>query len=72
MVIPYIFSNGSFDFMNFRLTFLNQLKEHKNDAKIRSKIMWAINNFTAISNVMRQIGSLCSFIIHEEIDNAIK
>ena len=72
MVNPYIFSNGSFDFMNFRLTFLNQLKNHKDDDKIRSKIIWAINNFNAIGNDMRQAGSLRSLITREEIENALK
>lgn len=72
MVNPYIFDNGAFDFINFRLTFLNQLKEHKNDDKIRSKIMWVINNFNAIGSAMRQVGSLRTLITREDIEKATK
>ena len=72
MVNPYIFENGSFDFINFRHTFLSQLRDHKNDDRIRSKLMWAINNFNAIGKAMRQVGSLRSLITREEIENAIK
>lgn len=72
MVNPYIFGNGSFDFINFRHTFLSQLRDHKNDDRIRSKIMWAINNFNAIGKAMRQVGSLRSLITREEIEDALQ
>ena len=72
MANPYIFGNGSCDFINFRLTFLNQLRDNKNDEKVRQKIMWAINNFNAIGKDMREVGSLRSLITQEEIENALK
>jgi len=72
MVNPYIFGNGSFDFINFRHTFLSQLRDNKNNEKVRHKIMWAINNFNAIGKAMRQVGSLRSLITREEIENALK
>lgn len=72
MLNPYIFSNGPYDFINFRLTFLTQLKNNKANEKVRQKIMWVINNFNAISNAMRQVGVLRSFISQEEIAKVLK
>lgn len=72
MLNPYIFSSGSYDFINFRLTFLTQLKNNKANEKVRQKIMWAINNFNVINKAMRQVGSLRSLITREELDKAIK
>lgn len=68
----YIFCIGSGDFINFRQTFLTQLKNNKENEKIRQKIMWAINNFNTIGHIMRQVGSLRSLITCEEIENSLK
>ena len=72
MLNPYIFSIGSYDFINFRQTFLTKLKNNKANEKVRQKIMWAINNFNAINKAMRQVGALRSLITREELDKAIK
>lgn len=72
MLNPYIFGIGSNDFINFRQTFLDQLGKNKKNAKVRQKIMWAINNFNAINNAMRHIGSLRSLVTREKIEQAIK
>lgn len=72
MLNPYIFSSGSYDFINFRLTFLTQLKNNKANEKVRQKIMWAINNFNAINKAMRQVGALRSLITQNEIEKALK
>lgn len=62
MLNPYIFGIGSYDFINFRQTFLEHLGKNKRNAKVRQKIMWTINNFNTISYTMRQMGSLHSLI----------
>lgn len=72
MLNPYIFSIGSYDFINFRQTFLTQLKNNKENEKNQQKILWAINNFNAINNAVRQAGFLRSLIAREDIENAIK
>lgn len=72
MLNPYIFSIGSYDFINFRLTFLTQLKNNKANEKVRQKIMWAINNFNAINKAMRQVGALRSLIAQDDIEKALK
>ena len=72
MLNPYIFGIGSYDFINFRQTFLDQLGKNKKNAKVRQKIMWAINNFNTIGHAMRQVGSLRSLIVNEDIEKAIK
>lgn len=72
MLNPYIFGIGSYDFINFRQTFLDQLGKNKKNAKVRQKIMWAINNFNTIGHTMRQIGSLRSLITRKDVENSLK
>lgn len=72
MLNPYIFGIGSCDFINFRLTFLNQLKSNKNNEKIRQKIMWAINNFNTINNAMRRVGYFRSLITRVDVEKAME
>lgn len=72
MLNPYIFGIGSYDFINFRQTFLDQLGKNKKNAKVRQKIMCAINNFNTIGHTMRQIGSLRSLITRKDVENSLK
>lgn len=73
MVNCYILEGGVSDSYYFKLTLLNQLKNNKDNDKIRQKIMWAITDFNIINNTMRKMGSLSHEIItSKEIEYALK
>lgn len=72
MLNPYIWGIGSGDFPNFRCTFIEELKKNKKNEKNRQKIMWAINNFNAINNTMRNAGLLRSLITRADVEKAIE
>lgn len=67
----YIF-NINFSCENFKQTFLQQLKNNKENRKVVQKIMWAITDFNNINRYMRGICAIRPIITSAEIEKAIK
>ena len=68
----YIF-DINFCLENFKRTFLQQLKDNKQDKKVLQKIMWAITNFNNFNKYMWQtIHATRPIISEKEIEDALK